>query len=190
MTIYKVIPTNPNAPVIVQAISDIPTWKKDMVSLQKINKPLEEQTKRETRESVKAHPLPDQRYVHYYDFGPKLTKQMHKIKRKIKSKCPDGEPTFPQHPEWLSYINIFTTSERGQINQADLQREYKRVIVLELEDIIPANPDSSIDKLKEITQIRKRNLWLLQMINELGEIKVGACSDNPPYLQTLELISK
>lgn len=189
MTIYKVIPTNPNAPVIVQAISDIPTWKKDLVSLQKISKPLEEQKQRDTRESVKKNLLPDQRYVHYYDFGPKLTKRMNKIKRKINS-CPDGEPSLPQHPEWRSYITIFTTSERAQINQADQQRAYKKAIALELEEIIQPNPDKLIDKLKENKQMRRRNLWLLQLINDLGQIKVVASSDNPPYLQKLELITK
>ena len=188
MPIYKVVPIDPNAEIEVEKISDIPEWEADLASICKHNKPLEEQAKRETRESVKKHLLPDQRNVHYYDFGPKLTKQMNTIKRKIKSNCPDGEPTLPQHPDWRSYTNIFTASERAEINKADTQREYKRVIALELEEIIPSNPDLLLNKLKEIKQIRRHNLWLLQMINELGEIKVGAYSDTPPYLQTLELV--
>jgi len=189
MTTYKVVPIDPNAIIEVEKISDIPTWTEDMASIQKLDKQLEEQTKRETRESVKEYLLPDQRYVHYYDFGPKLTKQMNKIKRQLKSKCPEGKPPFPQHPSWRSYITIYTSEERSQLAYADRQRECKKVVVLELEEIIPANPDSLLDKLKEIKQIRRRNLWMLNLINELGDLEVTASSNKPPYLQTLELIS-
>jgi len=189
MTTYKVVPIDPNVVIEVEKISDIPSWTEDITSIQKLDKPLEEQTKRETRDSVKEYLLPDQRYVHYYDFGPKLTKQMNKIKRQVRSKRPEGETSFPQHPSWRSYINIFTASEQAQINQADHQREHKKVIALELEEIIPANPHSLLDKLKEIKQIRRRNLWMLNLINELGDLEVTATSNKPPYLQTLELIS-
>jgi len=189
MSTYKVVPIDPNAVIEVEKISDIPSWIGDIASLQKHNQPLEEQRDRETRDSVKKYILPDQRYVHYYDFGPKLIKRMSKIKRGVKSSNIDADPVFTQHPAWRSYITIYTSEERSQLAYADRQREHKKVIALELEEIIPANPHSLLDKLKEIKQIRRRNLWLLKMVNELGEIEIIATSDKQPYLQTLELIS-
>jgi len=187
MTTYKVVPIDPNATIEVEKISDIPSWIGDLASLQKHKQPLEEQRDRETRESVKEYLLPDQRYVHYYDFGPKLTKQMSKIKQGVKSSNTDADPVFPQHPAWRSYITIYTPEERSQLGHTDQQRNFKRVVGLELEEIIPATY-STPEELKETKQIRRRNLWMLNLINELGEIEIVATGNKPHYLQTLELI--
>lgn len=189
MPIYNVIPKDPNEAIVVEMISKIPTWLDDVASLKLMDRPIEDQSSRETRESIKAHPLPDYRYVHDFDFGPKVSKIMENLKSKIKSNCPDGEPRFERHPDWRSYVTIYTQEERREIERAERQRSYKKIIVLELEEILIPNVELAIDILKLNKEIRRRNQWLCALVNDLPDLEIINISDDSPYFTTLEVIA-
>lgn len=189
MPIYKVVPNDPDEPVVVKKISDIPTWNNSLSQLGQLDRSLDEQSKRDTRDSVKEKIRPADRFIHYYDFGPKLQKKMENIKAQLQSSCPNDEPTFTSHPEWFSYIKLYTEEEKMQLEYAARQREYKRIMILELEQLYIPNPYSLISIAEENNELRRSNLWLIDMINQLPDIQVIANGEESPYLDTLEIIA-
>jgi len=189
MPIYKVVPIDPNAPVVIPKISDIPTWDSDLALLGQLDKPLDDQGIRDTRESVKQNLRAADQFLHYFVFGPKLQKQMDKIRQQLEH-CPEGKaPALPRYPDWYEYIKTYTADESRMIADAARQRHYKSIITMELESLLKPNPDSLICIAKDNIEIRRCNLWLIDMINQLPGIQVVAKGEAEPFLDMLDIVT-
>ena len=60
---------------------------------------------------------------------------------------------------------------------------------MELEGLLKPNPDGLICIAKDNYEIRRCNLWLIDMINQLPEIQVVAKGEEEPFLDMLEIVA-
>ena len=187
MSIYEVVPVDPNAAIVVEKISDIPTWAPDLRSLTKMDRFIENQNRRDTRESIKQYPTHQYQTLHGFEFGPKITKLMSEVTSKLATDCPAGAPTIAPYPDWVGYTKIYTSDERKAIDSANQQKKYKTAMVLELEELIISNPDSPASVQKSNVALLHRNKWLHSHVNDLPDLEIISESDEAPYLSTLEV---
>jgi len=183
--IYEVIPVNLNAPVVVEKISDIQTWQDDLKQLAKHDRNLEDQQHRSTR----ASKFENHDRLHHFEFTEKLQTVMDKLLVKHSlSDYPSAIPEFSHYADHFEYNKIHTAAEREEVEEAKRQRQYKKVVYLELEELLKADFNESITLRKANSKTRDRNQWLLFTIdNELAELFVCGVQESGKYLTILGL---
>jgi len=182
---YKVIPIDPHAPIMVEKISDIETWQKDLTQLAKHDRNIGDQQHRSTR----ADKFENRDRLHSFEFSDRLQATIDKLLIKHdRAEYSSSKPTFAQYADHFSYNKILTDNEKLQINAAKRQREYKKVVYIEHEELLKPDLNQSIDLRKANQKTRHQNSWLLHTIdNELPDLYECEIQDEGDYLTVLGL---
>jgi len=181
--IYKVIPIDPHAPIVVDKISDIETWQKDLAQLAKHDRNIGDQQHRSTR----ADKFENRDRLHSFEFSDRLQATIDKLLIKHdRAEYSSSKPTFAQYAGHFSYNKILTDNEKLQVEAAKRQREYKKVVYIEHEELLKPDLNQSMDLRKANQKTRHLNAWLLHTINnELVDLYECGVQESGDYLTIL-----